>query len=417
MGVEGIHLGGVLLCGVGLGFAFAIFSCIFLFHDLQTLDSVLGLVDAAAKGQVVKCSGELQGVPLVVQRENGLHGALAERSLSDNQGPVPVLEGAGHDFSCTGRPLVHKYYHGHVGVHDTVFAGVAFGLLGAALGAHNHVAPFQEQFANLDGLVQESTRIVAHVQNQLFHALLLQVLQGVFHIAQGLVAEGGKLDIADVVSDHPVIGHGMNHDFGTGNGKVHQLGYALALDRDGHVCADLSAEFAYGVVQGQALGVLAVDFTDAVAGPDAQSESRGPGKGRNHGEDIVTETDGDAHAAELSFHGNLQALVVLGGEHCRVWVQNVTDAVQGRVGKFRGVYIFHVLAVHFGEYLVESGDLVVKVSRRGGFFGCRGYAQGGQGKDKCFAQNRASDSHAQKIQFIGGKYGEKRKKPALKAGF
>ena len=146
---------------------------------------------------------------------------------------------------------------------------MALSLLGTPLGADNHVPPLQEQFTNFDGLIQKSAGVVAHIQNQLFHALLLQTLQGVFYVAQGLVAKGSKLDIADIVSDHPVIGHGMNHDFGTGNGKVHQLGYALALDRNGHIRADLSAELAHGVIQGEPLGVLAVDFTDTVAGPDA----------------------------------------------------------------------------------------------------------------------------------------------------
>lgn len=61
----------------------------------------------------------------------------------------------------------------------------------------------------------------------------------------------------------------MDDDFCARDGVVHEVRNAFAFDGYGHVCADFSAELAYGVVKGHALGVLAVNFTDAVARADA----------------------------------------------------------------------------------------------------------------------------------------------------
>ena len=146
----------------------------------------------------------------------------------------------------------------------------------------------------------------------------------------------------------------MHNNFGSCNGVVHEVGNAFAFNGDGHVCADLATELVDGVIKRHAFRFLAVDFADAVARTDAELECRCARERRNDGEDVVAEADGNTHATELAFHGNAEAFVVLGGEYSRVWVENVSDAIDGCVREFRRVDVFNVLAVDFGKDLVQS---------------------------------------------------------------
>ena len=224
----------------------------------------------------------------------------------------------------------------------------------ATASAHDDVAWFQEEFADFNGLVQKSARIVAHVEDELLHALLLEAPDGVFDIACRLVAKGGELDVADFRRYHAVIGNRVDGDFGSGDGEVHEVWDAFAFNRDRHVRTDFTAELVDGVVQRKSLGVLAVDFADAVASADAELERRSARKRRDDCEDVVAEADGDAHAAELAFHRNSKAFVILRGENRRVRVENVSDAVDGGIRNLGRVDFFNILAIDFGKNLVQS---------------------------------------------------------------
>ena len=58
---------------------------------------IVNRLHAAAAGGVVLGRSEFQ-LPAVRQGTNALHKALAEGASADDDGPVEVLEGAGHDF-------------------------------------------------------------------------------------------------------------------------------------------------------------------------------------------------------------------------------------------------------------------------------------------------------------------------------
>lgn len=82
-------------------------------------------------------------------------------------------------------------------------------------------------------------------------------------------------------------------------------------------------------------------------------------------------------------------------------IKNIADAVDGRVGHFGRVDLFHVLAVDFGKNLVQSGYFIVEVAWGsllvGG--GVRN-AQGGQGRHKNGTDTCKFGFHAKKIQFL-----------------
>ena len=210
----------------------------------------------------------------------------------------------------------------------------------------------------------------------------------------------------------------MHDNLCAGNGKVHQTRNAFTFDGDRHVRADLAAELAHGVVQGKSLGVFAVNLSDAVAGTDAQAERGRTGQRRNNRQDVVAEANRNAHATELAFHGDLEAFVILRGKYRRMRVEDVADSVQRGVREFRGVHVFHVLAVHFRKDLVQTRHFVVKITGRG-LLVARGTrkANGRKRSNQEIADIQDSSFHGEKIQFPGLPKGNKRKNRLKKAGF
>ena len=96
-------------------------------------NDALGL-DRTALRCVVQGRGELQGA-IVVQRQHGLHRALAEAVGAHQHAALVILQGAGDDFRSRGAAAVDQYHQWHA------FAGVGrvgietqFGVGDTALG-------------------------------------------------------------------------------------------------------------------------------------------------------------------------------------------------------------------------------------------------------------------------------------------
>ena len=310
------------------------------------------------------------------------------------------MQCARDNFSSAGGTLVHEDDHRNFRLHERSPAGGTFGLLGAATGAHDDVTRLEEKFTDFDSLVQKSTRIVAHVEDELLHALLLEAAECVFDIACSLVAKGGELDVADVWSDHAVIRNSVDDDFCSGDGVVHEIGNTFSFNGDRHIGANFTTELVDGVIKRHALCFFAIDFADAVPSADAELECRSAGKRRNNREDVVAEADRDSDATELTFHRNAEAFVILGRENRCVRIQNVSDAIDGGVREFRRVDVFNVFAVDFGKNLVQTRNFIVKISRRSFLFGCSvREAKRGQRSHKYRAETKRFKHHAIKIQF------------------
>ena len=156
--------------------------------------------------------------------------------------------------------LVHQHHDGDVGVGGLVVGLVDVVHIGdLALGLHDLDVLAHEDVDDVDGLAQETAAVVAQVDDEILHPLLLELLEGVIDLAAGLVQELVELDVAHLVAEQP-----RPRDVGLFHllafhleGQVLAFGRAIDLHRVG--AAGLSA---HGEVDGVDVAVrrrLSVD--------------------------------------------------------------------------------------------------------------------------------------------------------------
>src|SRR5664280_1855340 len=126
--------------------------------------AVVALDQAAAWGVVLRRSQRQSGV--LRQRIHGLHQTFAECSLTGNQAPVMVLNSASDNLRRRSRSAVYQYHQ------RIIFASVAMGgfvnLLrrSSSVMGNNDLPLFQELVSHAHALAQQSTGILAEVENQ-----------------------------------------------------------------------------------------------------------------------------------------------------------------------------------------------------------------------------------------------------------
>ena len=237
---------------------------------------VIDSLDAAPRGNVVFGGREFQQ-GIVSQRTGRLHEALSEALLSDQYGPVEILERAGDDLGRRSRIAVDQHGQRQIG-QDRIVRGAEDILLrsGPSLGA-DHLRTFGNEHRNdLDGFLQNAASVAPVVEDQSPQGILCaEFLDRGAHLFVRSFGEVAVLDISDPFCDEPGVGDaGNGYPFARQSESV-----VLAADQpfdddsDGGVGrAFQGGTYLCGV---PTLGVLAFDREDLVADADAGPVGRG----------------------------------------------------------------------------------------------------------------------------------------------
>ncbi len=188
-------------------------------------------LDPAARRRVVARGREGEARP-VGQRVNALDEPLAPGALTDQHAAVVVLDGARDDLGGRGRAAIDQHHERLVEVRR-VARGVV--LLrrgrGAPARVDDHGALRHEDVADVDGLLEDSSRIAAQVEQELLHALLLEPLQGLVELLARGVGEVGQHDVADARLQHEGVAHRLGRDLGARDGQLDRLGEPDSANR------------------------------------------------------------------------------------------------------------------------------------------------------------------------------------------
>jgi hypothetical protein len=168
-------------------------------------------LDTAPRGNVVFGGREFQQ-GIVSQRTGRLHEALSEALLSDQYGPVEILERAGDDLGRRSRITVDQ--HGQRQVRqDRVVRGTEYFLLRSdpSLGA-DHLRTFGNEHRNdLDGFLQNAASVAPVVEDQSPQGILCaEFLDRGAHLFVRSFGEVAVLDISDPFCDEPGVGDAGN---------------------------------------------------------------------------------------------------------------------------------------------------------------------------------------------------------------
>ena len=218
-------------------------------HEIR-LDA-LGL-NGTAIGGIVQGGSQLDA-RAIGQGDDGLDRSLAEGLFADQNGPLVILERAGHDFRGRGRTGIDQDDQGHI---DVVWLGLRFEilLLGGVLALDgNDLAGRQEHIGNVDRLFEQAAGVVAQVEDHTLQRLagLLVVGQGLLEFGGGILIEPGKADIQhariDLVALHADDGDGIPHHL-----DLDGLLLVLVQNGQGHGLALGPPDLLDGVHQGHA---------------------------------------------------------------------------------------------------------------------------------------------------------------------
>ena len=150
-------------------------------------------------------------------------------------------------------------------------------IFAAAFDGDDNFVARQKFTGYVDGLIQQSTRVIAEVENQLAHALFFQAGNCLAQLViAGVLKSPDQSDVARSGRNHKTITnrgqrHGVAHDL-----DVERYLFTGTLDFQQYFLAALTANIARYFFAGPIARVLAVDFYDAVAIAEPGARSRSP---------------------------------------------------------------------------------------------------------------------------------------------
>ena len=311
------------------------------------------------------------------QRHDGLHRPLAEAARPQKHGTPVILERTGHDLRGRSGAAVDQDHNRQAFGQITGAGVVALGILFDPAARRHDLAALQEGIGDGDGLVQQSARVVAQVEDetdQLVAQLLLDLGHRGFNARCRLLGEAGDPDIADAaVLD--AVAHRLDPDDVTRDRDLE--GFLVAtLDGQLDVRADRTAHALDRLVEGQAEDRLRIQLDDQVTGLDAGAERRGVVDRRDHHDDAVLHRHLDAEPAERPAGLHLHVLEAVLVEIAGMGIECREHALDRRFHQLLVRDLLHV----FGSDALEHRRKEVKLAV--GVVAVRRLGQGERGRDK-----------------------------------
>ena len=173
----------------------------------------------------------------------------------------------------------------------------------AAFGGEDEGFFRDEEAEDFDGGVEEAAGVVAEVEDEGLHAVVLEAVDGVFEFVGGGLVELEEADIADFkvgaghvrVEDEGVF-DGVDLDDLADEIELEDLGGRGATDGELEGFAGVALEKLDALGEADFGGELVTDFEDDVAGEDAGDAGGAVLADGDDGEFALAEADGDADA-------------------------------------------------------------------------------------------------------------------------
>ncbi len=303
-------------------------KCVLAFHGCRRqfdFGHDAGGLDRFAAGREVACGGQLHRVP-VIERQHGLHRALAERAAADHACALVVTQRPGEHLRGARRAGVHQHHH-RCTLQQVARRGVEAGIADADASPCADDVPFLDQVVrDLHRRRQQAAGVAAQIQHEPFElpaGLLGQLPHMLLEVRPGVGLERAQADVAVARFQHPAA-HAGHPDGLARKTDVEWPGLAVAGDGQHDLAAGRPAQWLTGFDRADR---FAVDRDDQVTGQDT-----GPGSGRS-----------------VDRGNDLQAAFV------RLLLQLHADAFIGTVG---------LLIERFGIFLVEVGAVRIQVQQQ-----------------------------------------------------
>ena len=236
---------------------------------------IIRLLNATTGGSVVLLDCQSNGTA-IWQAHGALNQPLAKAATPHNQASVPILHSARNNFTGAGRGLVNEHNQASLFKQSLVLRVAIFPLKGPALGVDDEFVPTQEFVGHVHGGLQHAAPVALKVQDQILHALSLQLHQGFAEFVHGGFGKTTHLDVACVFIHHVHGVDAVDGDLVSGDVKIQQPTHALPRYAHLNDCSFGAFQQPHDVLVGDANSshVFPIHFDDAIARANAQSFAR-----------------------------------------------------------------------------------------------------------------------------------------------
>jgi hypothetical protein len=248
----------------------------------------------------------------------------------------------------------------------------------------------QEPVAHRHRLVQQTSRVVAQIQDQAGQlppsVLRPQPIQ--------LLLERGVRSFLEILESHPPDGpvertlHRDNAHVIAQEHDVLRLGEARSHQGERHPLAGRTPHLGAGPSHVHALGALPVDGQDLIPGLDPGSGGRGVVHRRDHHQHLPPLHHVQTQAAELARGVDLHLLEDLGRHEHGVGVERVQHSADCAIYQLSFVHPFDVIVLYVRKHTGEQLELFVRP-----VLGIRCRGGGGSGGEEEGAGERGDAGH------------------------
>ena len=231
------------------------------------LDALVRLLYTTSRRGIITCHRQTDH-RTVRQVDRALHQSFTETAPSHYHSTVPVLQGSGHNLTGRSRKLINQHHHPSV-AERTVSFRLKFGTrITASFGIYNQFFLSQELVYQVDSRIQITSAVALKVQNQVFHTLFLQVLQGSGKLLAGGSGKAADTDITHLLVDHIRGIQAVNRNLVALDGKRNQSVGATTHHLDVDFGAFLAPQTAHHLLHAHlhSSDDRVIDFDNPVSG-------------------------------------------------------------------------------------------------------------------------------------------------------
>ncbi len=299
----------------------------------------------------VLCDGEFER-RAIGHLVDDLDATFTKRCIAEDDATVVVLDGAADDLGGRGAAWIDEDDDGVGGLGASAHGEFFLAHFVALTDGADDGAIFDKEVTDFDGLVKESARVTAKVEDKTLHAthLLLEILEVLFCIGEGVGLEVLDAQVTDLVIKRLAC-DAFDLDDRAFNSELAWFIPAFTKDPEIDLGARLAAKQSDSFIDVHVDGGFFTDAHDGVARLDTFACGGSVGDGAHDGELTIACGDDDTEATKLSASLGLHLLVVLRRQQVGVRIECAEHTVD------RGVFDVLVFDVRvFTEGFFNEGE-------------------------------------------------------------
>ena len=247
-----------------------------------------------------------------------------------------ILHGTCNNLSSRGRITIHQNHNLTFLEHPIAISRIFRARHSPTLGINDQIAALKKFVGDIDSCLQIAATILLKIENQILHALLLQVLKTLQELLMGGGAKTTDTDITDTWTNDISSIYRLHGNLIANHRELKSILDSLThhTQMNGGTLRSAQALHDFFLRHLHTSNGGIIDRDDAVASNDAHFLRGSVGDGLNHEESILYHIELHTNALKVATERFVQTLHLLGCEITGVRIEFVEHTTDGILSKF-----------------------------------------------------------------------------------